>query len=378
MNKQIKPTSFHLQWHITEKCNFHCSHCYMEGESKELSLRKMLIILDQYVELIKIWELEKNNRPRKLSLCGGEPLARNDFFDLLKAISEKKGIFTSIIVMSNGSLITKSTAERMKKLGVSAVQISLEGTEKINDEIRGKGSFHKAITGIENAIGAGLPVGVSMTIHKKNYKNFPGLLEFLNTMGIRSVGVSRLVSIGTGKGIRILEPVELRNFYSLVFAKKKGLKDEMRISTHCSDSLWFIEDGKHETHGCSAGYDSFSVLPNGDVVPCRRLPLKLGNVLQKSLFDIWYSSEKLQEIRNKGGISGCTRCGLFGKCFGGARCVAYGYFKNHFAPDPQCWKLFRCLPDKKHFTRRGNRVILNNEYVETFDVSKYFENISNT
>jgi len=374
----FKPTSFHLQWHITDRCNFRCKHCYVDSKKEEMSLRQMMMVLDQYIDLIKIWELEKNNRPRKLSICGGEPLARNDFFDLLKAISEKKRIFTSVIVMSNGSLITKSTAERMKKLGVSAVQISLEGTEKINDEIRGHGSFRKAVAGIKNAISAGLPVGVSVTIHHDNYRDFPALLDYLHGVDVKAVSVSRLVPLGGGENLQILSPKEMNEFYSLVFRKKEELASSMRLLTHCSDSLWFIENPEHETHGCSAGYDSFSILPNGDVVPCRRLPVKIGNVLEKTLIDIWYSSERLQEIRNKGGISKCVECEIFGKCFGGARCIAYGYFKDYFAPDPQCWKLFDALPEKMKFPAcTGGPIIFNDDYTENFNPNRYFYQISN-
>jgi radical SAM protein with 4Fe4S-binding SPASM domain len=374
----LKPKSFHLQWHITERCNFRCRHCYAEKASKELSARELSAVLDQYIGMIRIWELDKGNRPRKLTIGGGEPFLRGDFFGLLKIIKENRGMFTSVGIMSNGSMVSKSIASKLKNHGISGVQISMEGTEKVNDDIRGKGSFKKALRGIANLKEAGVPVGISVTVHKENHGDFSNLLAFLESLGIKSIGVGRLVPAGRGARLGMLEPLEMKRFYERTMTlKKAGAARGMHIHTHCSDSLWFIENRNHETHGCSAGYDSFSILPDGGVVPCRRLPVRVGNVLERSLIDIWYSSDFLWKLRNKGNISACRDCGFFGKCFGGARCVAYGYFNDSFAPDPQCWKLFNALPGKMKFPAvAGNRVVFNEAYTENFNPEKYFNEAS--
>ena len=379
VNKWVKPRSFHLQWHITEKCNFKCKHCYTEGVSKELSTRELFMILRQYIDLIKIWELDKNNRPRKLSLSGGEPLLREDFFKLLEEIQNYRDMFTTLTVMSNGSLITKSVVKKLKKYEISGVQISVDGLEENNDRIRGKGSFKKATKGIEKLLSNGVPVGVSITVHKGNVNDLEGFIDLCNSMKVKALAVGRLVPIGSGKDLRILEPLETKKFYKKVMELKRKWKDKgVHIYTHCSDSLCFIENSNYETHGCSAGYDSFSILPNGNVIPCRRFPVKVGNVLEKSLIDIWYTSDFLWRLRNKGSISACKNCELFKKCFGGARCVAYGYFNNSFAPDPQCWKLFKNLPGKiTSHAGVDDFVIFNEDYIESFNPKIYFDKMSN-
>jgi radical SAM protein with 4Fe4S-binding SPASM domain len=339
---------------------------------EELTLNELYVILDQYIDMIRIWELDKNDRPRKLSIGGGEPFVRRELFDFLKKINENREIFSSVGIMSNGSMITRNVAKRLKRYEISGVQISLEGPEDVNDKLRGEKSFKKAVNGIKNLMEVGIPVGVSVTIHRENYRDFPDLLNFLKDVGVKSIGVSRLVPIGMGKNLEILKPKELNEFYSFVMSKKKELgKEGICLSTHCSDSIWFIEDRNHETHGCSAGYDSFSILSNGDVVPCRRFPVKVGNVLERSLIDIWYTSDFLWKLRNKGNIFLCKKCEFFSKCFGGARCVAYGYFNNVFAPDPQCWKLFNSLPRKTTSSAATNDPIIFNEaYIENFNSKK--------
>lgn len=366
--KNLKPRSFHLQWHVTEKCNLRCRHCYVENKRKEMPFKEMLLVLDRYIDLIRTWEMDKKNRQRRLTLSGGEPFMRKDFFGLLKKVDEKREMFNSVGIMSNGSLITKGVARRLKDCNVSGVQISLEGTEGVSDRIRGEGSFSGAVKAMKILMEAGIPVGVSVTVHKGNYMNFHDLLTFLKDTGVKSIGVSRFVPAGKTETLEMLQPGELRGFYSSVMEKRRNFKKEgVHISTHCSDSLFFIEDERHETHGCSAGYDSLSILPNGDVVPCRRLPVKVGNVLEKSLLDIWHSSKELQDIRNKGMISDCVECNLFHKCLGGARCVAYGHFRSLSAPDPQCWKLFKSLPKAGDFRVKKKGMHLDLKYLEGFN-----------
>ncbi|UCD06889.1 MAG: radical SAM protein, partial [Candidatus Aenigmatarchaeota archaeon] len=340
--------------------------------------RELFMILRQYIDMIRIWELDNNKRARKLSLSGGEPLLRKDFFKLLEEIQNNKWMFTSLVVMSNGSLITKDVARKLNKNEVSGVQISLEGTEEFNDRIRGKGAFKKAVNGIKILMDFGLTTGVSLTAHRKNYRDLPNLIDFLRDLGVKLIGIGRLVPIGMGESLEMLNPKELKDFYSLIMAKKKELEKEgVRMLAHCSDSLWLTEDKNYETHGCSAGYDSFSILPNGDVVPCRRFPVKVGNVLEKSLIDIWYTSDFLWKLRNKGNVSACKDCEFFKKCFGGARCVAYGYFNDVFASDPQCWRLFNSLPEKTTPpVGKDDTIVFNEAYTESFDPKTYFDKMS--
>ncbi len=335
---------------------------------KELNTEELFLVLDQYMDLIKKWRLDKNRRPRKLSITGGEPLLRKDFFQLLEHIEKYKEMFTSVIVMSNGSTINDDIAKKMKDLGISAVQVSLDGLEKNNDRIRGRGNFKKAIEGIKILVENHVPVGVSVTIYKENFRDIPELIEVCKKLGVRSIGIGRLVTLGRGKSLAMLDPLELRDFYRQLM-KMKIKEKEIFIGTHCSDSLWFIEDSDHQTHGCSAGYDSFSIFPNGDVAPCRRLPIKVGNVLENTLLDIWYDSKILWDLRNRGMINEtCKNCELFKKCSGGAKCIANGYFGSPFSIDPQCWKMFKKLPNPTRLARikSSKNFILDNKYVENF------------
>jgi len=76
--------------------------------------------------------------------------------------------------------------------------------------------------------------------------------------------------------------------------------------------------------------------------------------LKKSLLEIWFSSELLQEMRDVNKLSVvCRQCPYFNDCVGGARCVSYAYFNQLHAPDPQCWRLFKYLPGQEWSQKGG-------------------------
>ncbi|MFH1234299.1 MAG: hypothetical protein V1493_01680 [Candidatus Diapherotrites archaeon] len=79
----FRPESFHFQWHITEKCNLKCRHCYSDPEflKKELSTDELLALFGQYLEMIGHWGLARKNA--RVSISGGEPLERKGLFELL-------------------------------------------------------------------------------------------------------------------------------------------------------------------------------------------------------------------------------------------------------------------------------------------------------
>ena len=89
---------------------------------------------------------------------------------------------------------------------------------------------------------------------------------------------------------------------------------------------------------CSVGNNALTIMPDGTVYPCRRLPISIGNIMKDGLFKIWYDSEFLWNIRNPKNIQGkCKTCDLLANCRG-CRAVAYFCVGDYLAEDPQCWR----------------------------------------
>jgi radical SAM protein with 4Fe4S-binding SPASM domain len=92
------------------------------------------------------------------------------------------------------------------------------------------------------------------------------------------------------------------------------------------------------TPGCHAGIAYFSLRPNGDIYPCTFLPIKVGNIREKSIKDIWLNAPLLKALRHRDKLKG--ECGLceYNRTCGGCRGRAYAYTGDYLESDPVCLK----------------------------------------
>ena len=354
-----KPHSCHLQWHVTEKCNFKCTHCYLNEEyiKNELSTEESLRVVDQFIDFCEKTDIKQN---RNITLSGGEPILKKDYWKILEYISKYKeqGLIDRFYVMTNGSTVNDKIMQRYVDLGVNYMQISVEGMEEINDEIRGEGNFKKAIEGAKTILRHGMPLSFSLTVTKKNIQDIEPLARLAASIGVGGLGVGRIVPIGMGKQMKelMLTPEETREWYLECERINQRLQQEginFRVDFHCSDGIYnSIRPGAvtpQTQHGCSAPFDVFTLLPNGDIVPCRRLPIVAGNIREQSFFETYYSSNKLWNLKNWDNRSEeCKSCDYMKECRGAGKCIAYGYFGTPYAPDPSCWHSFEGFSEKKY------------------------------
>ncbi|MBC8500786.1 MAG: radical SAM protein [Nanoarchaeota archaeon] len=370
-----KPHSCHLQWHVTEKCNFQCTHCYLNEDyiKQELSTEECYKVVDNFVDFCKKTDIKQN---RNLTLTGGEPILKKDWWKILEYISDykKRGLIDRFYIMTNGSTVTDSIIKKYVELGVNYMQISIEGMEKINDEIRGKGNFQKAINGAKIIIQNGIPLSFSLTLTKKNTNDVESLARLAASIGVGGLGVGRIVPIGMGAQMKelMLTPKETREWYLECERINERLRKDglnFRVDYHCSDGMYQSirpdANNPQTNHACSTPFDVFTLLPNGDVVPCRRLPIVVGNFREKSFLEIHYSSNKIWNLKNwENRAEECKTCNSLRDCKGGGMCIAYGYFGTPYAPDPDCWKAFgEHLSTKKYSNPNSNKVTYFKRYI---------------
>ena len=364
---KFKPKSFHFQWHITERCNLRCKHCYQDPSflKQEVSTRELFKILEDFIKQIKTWDLPKERV--RISFTGGEPFIRKDFFKLLEKCYQNRSRFRYGI-LTNGTLLNKEIVKKLKNLKVDYIQISLEGTEKINDSIRGKGVFKKVIKAMKLLKNKSIATNFSMTVSKVNLKEVPRLVKLSKKLGT-VLAVRRCVPCGSGRELKdsLLTPKETRSLWHYILKARQTPSG--RIGLGCEDGMLVQDFPGYRSGDCSAGYISFGVLPNADVYPCRRLPIWSGNLLKQSFENIYYNSKPLRELRNRNNINDvCYACEHYEKCHGGAKCIAFSYFGDASSPDPQCWRLFEGLPDTKLKWRNSGkkkRERLSLKYIET-------------
>lgn len=340
-----KPFEFFIQWHLTEKCNLACKHCYQDGRSSdELSFPEIKKVIVETSDMITSWsETYHVDFSRSMNITGGEPFLRKDLFDVLGEV-KRHGFDT--YVLTNGILATRKHARALVDLGVSGVQVSIEGCEEVHDEIRGRGSFAAAVAGIEHLIDAGLTVTLNVTLSSLNASSLTKVIACGTHVGARRIGFSRLVPSGKGSSLlsEMLPPQHVKELYTSLFALEfKGL--EVVTGDPVASQMNARADGDAGNvaiSGCAAGVSGLTIQPDGSVTPCRRMPIPIGNVRRDSLREIWSTSPVLRALRDRGSYRGkCGACKRWAVCRG-CRAIAYacsrsGGADDFLADDPQCF-----------------------------------------
>lgn len=337
------PKGLLLQWHVTERCNLHCSHCYQEGhDKKELPFDSLLEILRQYKKLLGLWR-EKGNKPKfrgHITVTGGEPFVRDDFLKLLEIFASNREYF-SFAILTNGSFIDKAMAKYLRKLSPCFLQVSIEGTEIAHDNIRGNGSFIRAVLALKHLVKAGIRTFISFTAHKANFREFKEAAKLGRQLGVSRVWADRLIPQGNGANLKelLLTPEETQKFFMIMQQARidaaRSWFNKTDVSMH--RALQFLIAGERPYH-CTAGDTLITVQPNADLYPCRRMPICVGNLLETPLAELYYKSALFHNLRDKEQVSeGCNDCSYSKVCRGGLKCLSYAVTGNPFKADPGCW-----------------------------------------
>ena len=338
------PGGLLLQWHITERCNLRCDHCYQDvygGE--ELSFDQQLQVVDQFKNLLAKWRrISGRDKMRgHITITGGEPFVRNDFLDLLEVFEKNKNEF-SFAILTNGSFIDASMAKRLRKLNPSFVQVSIEGGRDTHDEIRGAGSYDETVSAIRFMVKEKIRTLISFTAHSGNYKEFPEVARLGRKIKVDRVWSDRLIPRGSASELenQVLSPDETKEFFEMMETARSE-NDRVwfnRTEIAINRALQFLV-GHGEPYHCTAGDTLITVQPNGDLFPCRRMPIPVGNLMKTPLEQLYYQSELFQDLRDKNKTSeGCEKCFYSGVCRGGLKCLSYALYQDPFIKDPGCFQ----------------------------------------
>lgn len=345
-------------WNITNQCNLSCAHCYINAgpdrqRKDELSLNEAKAFIDDLAEM----------RIPLLMFSGGEPLVRKDFW---KLVAHARPMGLKLALSSNGTLITKAVAKKIKKAEIEYVGISLDGAnEETHDAIRRQpGSFSRSVTALKNCVDIGLKCGVRVTATKDNYHEIPDLLNLLIQLDVPRFCLYWLVPSGRGKGLfadKNLKTHEVMRIVDILYMKAKELdpeKTEILTVDAPQDGIYILNRLKEENSpeydnalkllqftgdSCSAGDRIANVDPSGNVYVCQfaqLTELKVGNVKQQRFSEIWKDDTNpiLSAFQNKvKNLKGkCSKCTYKQLCGGGCRIRAYFQYGDLWAEDPLC------------------------------------------
>ena len=343
--------NFYFQWHITDKCNLRCSHCYQDNftDSSDMSLKELKDISKKLFNTLSKWKKKGD-----ISFTGGEPFIRKDIFSFLEYLDSSDEI-SCFDILSNGTMITNEIAEMLKNFAkLKCIQVSLDGAfSETHDGIRGPGTFKKATKGIKILVSKGINVKIIFKLQRCNMQDIPSLIDLAIKEKISRLTIERVVPMGSAKDANdfLLSPEEVKDMFQYI-SDRADIEYEKgtQLSILKYRPLWIninhnrarteVNTPPHKELGavCSIGLDGICILPDATVLPCRRLPIPIGNLKKDSLEKIWFTSDLLWQIRDKLNLKGkCNSCEYIPRC-SGCRAMAYAYTGDYLAEDPHCWK----------------------------------------
>ena len=306
-----KPSLVTLFFELTDACNMNCLHCGSHASpdnNRYLQTHLVKKVLD---------EVAKEYKPENILICfsGGEPLLHPDFFYLMEYATEK-GFVCGIT--TNGTLITKEKAKKLKEVGLKTVSVSIDGTKELHDWFRGQnGAYDRAIRGIENLVEAGgIYTQITTVIHKKNIDFLDNIYSEVVTSGVHSWRPIGIDPIGRAlsHGELMLDDKDYKRLIDYIDKMRNDENVNIEVTYGCSHYLGVDYERRVRDFYflCFAGIMSCSVLCNGDIYGCmdieRRDELVQGNVEKDNFVDVWENGFK-QYRKNKAYLSKqCSQC----------------------------------------------------------------------
>ena len=338
---------FIVPWRCTFACDSNCAHCASAAKPPfpdEVDTASALRIVDQIYDFGASF----------LGINGGEPFLRKDLFQI---ISYAKKIGLNVSIITDGHLLDEAAFEGIVKNEVS-VSVSIDGAETINDTIRGKGTYAKAVTTIERLSKANLLNCLVYTFANLgngktnvNAEDFTHVLDLAQQHGAKWVVYHGFIPYSKAEASLKANPSPLQ--YEWAWNKLYDLhsvyKGKPEINVYYPS---FARIAKQRgMPDFDNWYNNFflgrcffgkfmSVAENGDAIPCSFNDVyRFGNVKDKSLKAIWgdlQASEFFAKVRDKNNIKG--KCGVceYKEICGGCRTAALFYTGDILESDPSC------------------------------------------
>jgi len=318
---------FTLQWHITQKCDLHCRHCYDRSGRDTLDMKAAVGVLDQLHDFCRARFVKG-----QVSFTGGNPLLYSSFMELYREAADR-GFFTAIL----GNPSRRELIERIVSIRKPVYfQVSLEGLRDYNDYIRGDGHFDRTIDFLHILRDLGVESVVMMTLGRGNMDQAIPLAELLDGKA-GAFTFNRLSRVGEGAGLSSPDREEYRAFlgrYMDAAAKidVMGFKDNLFNILRRERGL--EPGGGCAGFGCGAAFNFAALLSDGEVHACRKYPSLIGDMRRQTLMEIYESPEA---ERYRAGPLACGECPVSPVCRG-CPAVAYGEGLDPFLErDPYCF-----------------------------------------
>ena len=274
-------------------------------------------------------------------MTGGEPTLHKDFFDIAETA---KSLFSNVVICSNG-VYSPTTLKKLCALKNIALQISLDGTEKAHDKIRGKGNFVKSLNSIKTLIEHSIPIRVSSTVNKDNMASMFDLVKILSELNITKWQVALEQAFSEIEEKRQADTQTWNNFVEELLERAKlPLKIKKLYDFALFEKMeqkfgkYFIKANSVQNCGCCVS--KMYIYPDLSVRACTCMDsFILGNLKENSYSEILASMKEKKDILRVKENSPCAKCEWKYLCNGGCAGYSKYYFGEIGYGDKRCPKV---------------------------------------
>lgn len=300
---------------LTNRCHLRCRHCYIHAPSdrSELSLDEYRRLLDQLADAGTLF----------LTVTGGEPMIRPDFYDIMAYARRRAFAF---ILFTSGTLISPDAADRLRDLCPQRVEISLLGAQAAtHDRItRVRGSFERVLAAVRLLRARGIPVQLKTTWMRDNIEEADRIKALAGELGASFRSAFLLIHRRDGSpdptDLAVTEE-QLRAMAAAAIRQAGGVQSVPPPPPVLGD------EQKREASPCGAGQTSCMIDAQGLVYPCAAIRTVLGDIRRTPFAEIWRANPVLAELRaiRVAHLTRCASCRLLLRC---ARCAGLAYMET--------------------------------------------------
>jgi SynChlorMet cassette radical SAM/SPASM protein ScmF len=320
-----------IYFYPTESCNLRCIHCWIrpsyapDKNSYQIQNQENVSVETMEKVVTEALTLGLNH----IKITGGEPFLNPRLFEYLNMF-HRHGL--SLTFETNGTLLTKEIIQRLLRYNIRQFCTSLDGSiADVHERIRRvKGSYQKAVNGIQLLMENGIHPQVIFCLQEANAHDLENTIQFVNKLGIRSFEINPLALfderaslVEDCKGLMIDELLRLEKRIEGEFLQRYP---DMYIDLYLPPALKGIKEiSRYALCTCKI-HNICGILSNGDVSICgigrRKRDLIMGNVKENGITGIWQEGGIFKEIREQvpfhlQGI--CGRCLFKYHCLGFCR-----------------------------------------------------------
>jgi MoaA/NifB/PqqE/SkfB family radical SAM enzyme len=351
-----------IAWNLTRRCNLECAHCYIAAgpgvdAAGELGTAACLSIVDEILAV---------NAAPLLILSGGEPLLRDDLEEIAAHASARGA---TVVVGTNGTLLTEERIRGLRSAGVTGVAVSVDSMDaRRHDAFRhGNGAFEATAAAVARLREQRLDFIIQATVHRGNRGELAALVDWAAEQGATSFNAYFLVATGRGARLTDLTPDEYEATLVELVGHHRRMLGRMMVRAKCAPHFMRLVHQLapespllHYETRCPCGTQYCRITPDGQLTPCPYNPTSAGDLRVQSFGEVWRDAPLFAALRAATGlgtgdsglatarscespvpspesrVSGkCGRCEYRVLC-GGCRARALAVTGNMLAADPSC------------------------------------------